>query len=83
VVWSAGEQHVPGSDRRHFCKPAGIAVSRADGVVFVADGYCNSRVSLFILFLILKLRKKISRKYLKTVGYFIFLSLLNCSFELR
>lgn len=36
---------VPGNDYKHFCKPAGIVVSKIDGSVYVADGYCNSRVS--------------------------------------
>ena len=35
---------MPGSDQSHFCKPAGVAVSKQDGAVFVADGYCNNRV---------------------------------------
>jgi len=41
-----GEQFVPGKDAAHFCKPTSVAVS-STGVVFVADGYCNSRVLVF------------------------------------
>lgn len=41
-----GEAFVPGSDSRHFCKPTSVAVS-GGGIVFVADGYCNSRVVVF------------------------------------
>ena len=37
----------PGNDQSHFCKPASVAVDAVTGVVFVADGYCNSRVVLF------------------------------------
>lgn len=37
----------PGSDRNHFCKPASVAVDAETGVVFVGDGYCNSRIVLF------------------------------------
>ena len=37
----------PGNDHNHFCKPASVAVDTETGVVFVADGYCNSRVVLF------------------------------------
>jgi hypothetical protein len=33
-----------GKDHRHFCQPTDVAVREADGDVFVADGYCNSRV---------------------------------------
>uniref|UniRef100_A0A915DMI1 peptidylamidoglycolate lyase n=1 Tax=Ditylenchus dipsaci TaxID=166011 RepID=A0A915DMI1_9BILA len=32
-VWELGTKFQPGSDRNHFCKPAGVAVSRADGTV--------------------------------------------------
>lgn len=42
-----GTQFEHGSDAHHFCKPAGVAVSRTDGSIFVADGYCNSRVVHF------------------------------------
>lgn len=41
-----GEAFTPGSDRNHFCMPADVAVS-ASGEVFVADGYCNSRIVHF------------------------------------
>jgi peptidylamidoglycolate lyase len=46
VQWTIGERFVPGSDDKHLCQPAGVAVAR-DGSVFVADGYCNSRVVKF------------------------------------
>jgi len=41
-----GEKFVPGSDSGHFCKPTSTAVA-STGQIFVADGYCNSRVAVF------------------------------------
>lgn len=41
-----GEKFVPGTDDKHFCKPTDVAIS-SSGVVFIADGYCNSRVMVF------------------------------------
>ncbi|KAI6230122.1 Peptidylamidoglycolate lyase [Aphelenchoides fujianensis] len=41
-----GERMVPGSDEAHFCKPTDVAVSKS-GEIFVADGYCNSRIVKF------------------------------------
>ncbi|EPB67820.1 NHL repeat protein [Ancylostoma ceylanicum] len=41
-VWESGVKLLPDSDRTHFCKPAGVV--KTDEGVFVADGYCNSRV---------------------------------------
>uniref|UniRef100_A0A0R3RRY3 Peptidylglycine monooxygenase n=1 Tax=Elaeophora elaphi TaxID=1147741 RepID=A0A0R3RRY3_9BILA len=45
-VFALGEKFVPGNDEKHFCKPAGIAVTM-DGSIFVADGYCNNRIMKF------------------------------------
>lgn len=42
-----GEQFVSGSDSSHFCSPADVAVSSQTGVIFIADGYCNSRIITF------------------------------------
>lgn len=39
-----GERFVPGNDEKHFCKPTDVAVSNDGEKIFVADGYCNSRV---------------------------------------
>jgi len=36
-----------GDDQTHFCKPTSVAVSQLKGDIFVADGYCNSRVVQF------------------------------------
>ena len=36
-----------GSDENHFCKPTDVAVSEKTGDIFVADGYCNSRILKF------------------------------------
>ncbi|XP_050305336.1 peptidyl-alpha-hydroxyglycine alpha-amidating lyase 2-like isoform X2 [Anthonomus grandis grandis] len=38
-----GELFVPGTDARHLCKPTSIAVATT-GEIFIADGYCNSRI---------------------------------------
>ncbi|DBA66998.1 TPA: hypothetical protein ACH3X2_002106 [Trebouxia sp. C0005] len=38
-----GKRLEPGSDSVHLCKPTHVAVAN-DGTIFVADGYCNSRV---------------------------------------
>ena len=45
-ILEVGEALVPGSDRKHFCQPADVAVLR-NGDFFVADGYCNSRIVKF------------------------------------
>ncbi|GMR56209.1 hypothetical protein PMAYCL1PPCAC_26404 [Pristionchus mayeri] len=42
-VLTLGEKMVPGTDGAHFCKPTDVAVAK-NGIFFVADGYCNSRV---------------------------------------
>ena len=39
-----GEALKHGNDETHLCMPTSIAVSEASGDVYVADGYCNSRV---------------------------------------
>ncbi|CAH8838686.1 unnamed protein product [Trichobilharzia szidati] len=36
----------PGNNRRQFCQPADVAIS-SKGDIFVADGYCNSRIVKF------------------------------------
>ncbi|KAL6729380.1 hypothetical protein Aduo_000438 [Ancylostoma duodenale] len=41
-VWESGVKLLPDSDGTHFCKPAGVV--KTDEGVFVADGYCNSRI---------------------------------------
>ncbi|KAI6203041.1 putative peptidyl-glycine alpha-amidating monooxygenase T19B4.1 [Aphelenchoides besseyi] len=46
-VLAFGTAFEPGSDQRHFCKPAAVAVSRLDGGIFIADGYCNNRIVHF------------------------------------
>lgn len=42
-----GEKFQPGNDESHFCKPTKVSVSKLNGHVFVADGYCNKRVVEF------------------------------------
>jgi len=41
-----GEKFVPGSGPGHFCQPTSTQAA-SDGTVFVADGYCNSRVAVY------------------------------------
>jgi hypothetical protein len=42
-----GEKLKSGKDEYHFCKPTSVAVSKTNDEVFVADGYCNSRIVKF------------------------------------
>ncbi|RDD43780.1 Peptidyl-glycine alpha-amidating monooxygenase A [Trichoplax sp. H2] len=42
-----GVKFKPGNDTKHFCQPSGIAVSKKTGIIYVADGYCNSRIVRF------------------------------------
>jgi len=46
VVLTIGVRFVPGSDKKHLCKPTDVAV-QINGNFFVGDGYCNSRVLEF------------------------------------
>ncbi|CAI2311734.1 unnamed protein product [Caenorhabditis sp. 36 PRJEB53466] len=46
IVMSLGEKLVPGEDETHFCKPTDVTVAK-NGHIFVADGYCNSRILKF------------------------------------
>uniref|UniRef100_A0A0N4ZPJ5 peptidylamidoglycolate lyase n=1 Tax=Parastrongyloides trichosuri TaxID=131310 RepID=A0A0N4ZPJ5_PARTI len=46
IVMSLGEKRIPGNDKKHFCQPTDVAVS-LNGDIFVADGYCNSRIVKF------------------------------------
>lgn len=51
-----GARFVPGNDENHFCKPTSVADTGE--FIFVADGYCNSRIVMF----------SISGKYLGEFG---------------
>lgn len=42
-----GERFVPGSSQNHFCKPTSVAVHSVTKAIYVADGYCNSRLMQF------------------------------------
>ena len=44
---SLGMELQPGSGKDHFCKPTDVAVDVMTGDIFVADGYCNSRIVKF------------------------------------
>jgi peptidylamidoglycolate lyase len=46
-VLTLGESFVPGDDSKHFCKPTDVAVSNDGSNIYVADGYCNSRIVKF------------------------------------
>ena len=46
-VLTLGEEFVPGSDSKHFCKPTDVAVTNDGSNIYVADGYCNSRIVKF------------------------------------
>jgi len=39
-----GELFVPANDRKHFCKPTDVVISKENNDIYVADGYCNSRI---------------------------------------
>ncbi|XP_018325193.2 peptidyl-alpha-hydroxyglycine alpha-amidating lyase 2 [Agrilus planipennis] len=45
-VLTFGQRFEPGSDLRHLCKPTHAAIA-STGEVFIADGYCNSRILKF------------------------------------
>ncbi|XP_054999841.1 peptidyl-glycine alpha-amidating monooxygenase isoform X9 [Sorex araneus] len=42
-----GRSMQPGNDQNHFCQPTDVAVDPDTGAVYVADGYCNSRIVQF------------------------------------
>ena len=42
-----GQRFMPGAGQQRFCKPTSVAVHAQTGDVFVADGYCNSRLIRF------------------------------------
>lgn len=44
-ILELGTRFEPGEDENHFCKPTSVADTGE--FIFVADGYCNSRVVMF------------------------------------
>lgn len=46
-IMTFGEPFVPGSDQNHFCKPTSVAVHSKTKDIFIADGYCNSRIVVY------------------------------------
>lgn len=42
-----GEAFTPGTDEFHFCKPSEVKIANSGDLIYVADGYCNRRVSVF------------------------------------
>lgn len=44
-----GQAFTPGSSNNQFCKPTSVAVHSETKEVYVADGYCNSRLMKFSL----------------------------------
>lgn len=47
LLLTLGEEFVPGNDEKHFCKPTDVVVTNDGSKIFVADGYCNSRIAVF------------------------------------
>ncbi|XP_008195286.1 peptidyl-alpha-hydroxyglycine alpha-amidating lyase 2 isoform X2 [Tribolium castaneum] len=45
-ILTFGQRLTPGSSKNHLCMPTSIAVA-SEGEVFIADGYCNSRILKF------------------------------------
>ncbi|RZB39303.1 peptidyl-alpha-hydroxyglycine alpha-amidating lyase 2, partial [Asbolus verrucosus] len=45
-VLAFGQRLTPGSSKTHLCMPTSVAVA-TEGEVFIADGYCNSRILKF------------------------------------
>lgn len=41
-----GVATIPGSDNKHFCKPTDVSIDSYENI-YVADGYCNSRIMKF------------------------------------
>ena len=46
VLLTLGQAKVPLHGAEGFCKPTHVIVSR-NGTIYVADGYCNSRIAVF------------------------------------
>jgi len=44
-ILELGTPFLPGNDESHFCKPTSVADT--GDFIFVADGYCNSRIVMF------------------------------------
>lgn len=42
-----GKRFENGNDNDHFCKPTSTAIYSLNGDIYVADGYCNSRIVRF------------------------------------
>ena len=69
-----------GHDEKHFCKPTDVAVSEKTGDIFVADGYCNSRILKFsadgrLKQIIGRKKRRLLERY-----YLIFLQILNVKY---
>ena len=69
-----------GHDEKHFCKPTDVAVSEKTGDIFVADGYCNSRILKFsadgrLKQIIGRKKRRLLERY-----HLIFLQVLNAKY---
>lgn len=42
-----GQRFIPGNSENHFCKPTSVAIYFVNKDIYVADGYCNSRIARF------------------------------------
>jgi peptidylamidoglycolate lyase len=47
LLLKLGELFIPGNDNSHFCKPTDVVISNDESNIYVADGYCNSRIIKF------------------------------------
>ena len=67
-----GTAFEPGTDDKHYCKPASVAVL-SSGEFFVADGYCNRRVIMYYPNGAQKVSWGVDESQLKGKGIFSFL----------
>lgn len=47
ALLTLGTRFIPGNGKKQFCKPTSVAIDRRNDDIYVADGYCNSRIVRF------------------------------------